>query len=368
MSVRGRACYLVTVLGRASVLLSAVLLLPGCGSPPEPEAPPPGSQTAGSQPSPHPDFSKPDPATLKLASTVWPPFSDREGQPRVAVELVRRALSGAGYPVRTTILGPDVETDEHLRDASYDGSPAVWRTEERERFLLFSDPFLENRIVLVGRDGADVSATSLDELEGQRVGIVSGYAYGDAVSEDCGAELVEGASTSHNLRALVDGDVDYVLADDLVIHYLLELHPDVAERTFDVGQEPITSRTLHFAIRKDHPHAAEIIEQFNRRIGQMVADGTYNEVLHLRWIRADADGDGDLELVLDGAQEAGRAPPAHAYQIVPGDKDSSSESVYTVEGQSYDSWDAVPSQYDVPAAPAGGGGYYGIGSGSGMQF
>ena len=48
---------------------------------------------------------------------------------------------------------------------------------------MFSAPYLENRLVLVGRYGADVSAKSLTDLKGRRVAIVEGYAYGDAVEQ-----------------------------------------------------------------------------------------------------------------------------------------------------------------------------------------
>ncbi|MFW5920430.1 MAG: substrate-binding periplasmic protein [Polyangiales bacterium] len=352
--------------GRVSSALGVLGVLAfGCGGQSQPETTTP--------PSPQPshysyaDLTGPEPETLELASTVWPPFTDRQGQPRVAIELVERALSGAGYRTRTTVLGPDVETDEHLRDDSFDGSAAVWRTAEREEYLRFSEPFLENRIVVVGPEGADVSASSLADLEGQRVGIVSGYAYGEAVGPDRGAELVEGASTSDNLHALLDGELDYALADDLVVHYLLELHPEGAERTLDVGENPITRRTLHLAIRKDHPKADAIIDAFNGRIQQMAADGTYNDVLHLRWIRADADGDGELELVLAGSK-AGEAPPEHAYQVTPGDKATDSDSVYYIEGESYDSFEALPSQYEGVPPPPPSPGHYGIGADLEMEL
>ena len=50
---------------------------------------------------------------------------------------------------------------------------------ERERALLFSEPYLENRLILVARRGSDVSAATLAALKGQTVALVEGYAYGD---------------------------------------------------------------------------------------------------------------------------------------------------------------------------------------------
>src|SRR5690606_9228057 len=101
--------------------------------------------------------------------------------------------------------------------AGVDGSPALWRDETREAYLLFSEPYLENRLVLVARKGKNVSATSLSALAGKKVGIVQDYAYGQALSEAKGVEFVEQESTSANLQSLMDGGVDYVLIDELLI-------------------------------------------------------------------------------------------------------------------------------------------------------
>jgi len=49
------------------------------------------------------------------------------------------------------------------------------------RALIFSQPYLENRLVLVGRHGADVAAKALPALAGRRIAIVEGYSYGDAL-------------------------------------------------------------------------------------------------------------------------------------------------------------------------------------------
>ena len=59
----------------------------------------------------------------------------------------------------------------------FDGSAAAWKDAEREKALLFSQPYLENRLMLVARRGGDVSAATVADLKGKRVAIVEGYAY-----------------------------------------------------------------------------------------------------------------------------------------------------------------------------------------------
>ena len=75
-----------------------------------------------------------------------------------------------------------VDNDKYtpaLISGPFDGSAAAWRDQQREAVLLYSEPYLENRLVLVARRGGNVSAQSLAALKGRRIAIVEGYAYGD---------------------------------------------------------------------------------------------------------------------------------------------------------------------------------------------
>ena len=120
------------------------------------------------------------PAPLRLVSTAWPPFTNPPRQPRFALDLVEDALRRSNLTAKTTIVSAAQFTPS-LLSGLFDGSAAAWKDPERERGLIFSQPYLENRLVLVGRRGADVSAKALSDLTGKRIAIVEGYWYGDAI-------------------------------------------------------------------------------------------------------------------------------------------------------------------------------------------
>lgn len=276
---------------------------------------------------------------LNLASTKWLPFTGAEGEPRVALTLTEYALERAGYRSTTTFV-PDGQLTPKLQHGEYDGSAALWKSEERERFLLYSKAYLENRLVLLARKGTDVSAKSLEQLKGKTVALVDGYAYGDAVDSATETRFVRGASTHDNLQALLAGKVDYVLLEDLVVAYLFEQQAKQATARLDAGKEPLVTRTLHFAVRKALPDAQQIIDRFNDAIAGMVGDGSYNRALQLTWIRADIDGDGQDELI-PGGNQLGSAPPERSYALF---------SPTTVAAAT-----ATVSPASVPTAPAASG-------------
>jgi ABC-type amino acid transport substrate-binding protein len=99
---------------------------------------------------------------------------ERGGQPRFALDLVEAALGRIKLTANTTIVEPARFTPALLSN-TFDGSGAAWKDAERERALIFSQPYLENRPILVGRKDEDVSAASLTDLKGKRIAIVEGY-------------------------------------------------------------------------------------------------------------------------------------------------------------------------------------------------
>jgi ABC-type amino acid transport substrate-binding protein len=294
-----------------------------------------------------------EPLGLRLGSDEWPPFTGGPDTPRAAIELVHTALERAGFPAETVISEwKDVEAG--IRRGELDGSAAMWRTERREQDLLFSEPYLENRLVLIGRTGSDVSATSLTELAGKRVAAVGQYAYGAVVDDAQGVHFVHAHNDQDSLDKLLAGVVDYMLVDELVVRHLLAFQPDEAAANLEIGLNPLARRTLHFAVRKDLPGADRIIAAFNAEIREMQADGTYGRILQVGWIRADVDGDGLYELVPLGEQ-LGELPPRSVYDVygkAPADEKPEKERI-VIQGSIYQGWDAIPDRYKIPPSQGG---------------
>jgi len=280
---------------------------------------------------------------IKLASDVFPPFTDIAGEKGFALELVKEALNRGNVQIEQTIAGFS-EVMDGLNTGKYDGSAALWKTEDRENYLLYSEPYLENRLILVGRKGSDVSAKSLNELKGKRIAIISGYAYGSAVYTSLDVIIIPGKSDQENLEKLLTFETDYMLVDELLISYLLTYQLNDISRFLEIGKEAFIIQPLHLAILKNKPNAQKIIEDFNYNIKNMMSDGTYNKILELNWIQSDIDGDGVHELVLLG-DKAGREAPANYYRLMTKTAMTENSERYYINGEIYDGWQVVPAKY-----------------------
>jgi len=282
---------------------------------------------------------------LNLASNVWPPFTDVESEKSIAIDLVKEALARNNIKTSITIQ-PFTDVLKNIDAGVFDGSAAFWISEEREKKYLFSEPYLQNQLILVGKKGSDVSARSFDDFESARIGVVENYSYGVNINSDK-VMLVPGVNDQKNLERLLSDEIDYMLVDALLIQYLLKYQVNDVTEYLEIGATPIIVKSLHFAIRKDVPEAENIIAAFNEEIHEMIAEGVYNKILELNWVRADMDGDGELELILDG-DAAGTAPPKNAYGVYSGQsvvKRTDGKDKYYIKGKMYNSWDQVPQEY-----------------------
>jgi polar amino acid transport system substrate-binding protein len=285
---------------------------------------------------------------LRLVSTVWSPFTNVSGQSRFALDLVESAFGRIGVAADTSFVEAAQFTTAVVT-GPYDGSSAIWRDAAREKALVFSEPYLENRLILIARLGGNVSAVSLAALKGRRIAIVEGYAYGDAVDK-AGPEFVRSKSEDDSLRMLLDRRVEYALMDALVVQFLVDAYPEEARTRLQIGRTPLATRQLHLALRRALPDAQSIVTRFNAQLGQMITDRTYHKLLHVDWIRADVDGDGLAEYI-GGSDQSGTAAPQYAYNLF--SQASIEKQVqqgqerYFFDGAVYNGWSSVPDRYKV---------------------
>lgn len=291
---------------------------------------------------------------IKLASDPWPPFTNDSEKGALALDLVKFALKRSGRDMETDIIRFKSVIDG-IMDSTYDGSAALWKNKAREEVMLFSNPYMYNQIILVGREGADVSADEITDLSGKRIGVVADYAYGDLMSrtvagqeeESNGATFVAGNNDQENLEKLLNGELDYILVDALLVEYAKKHQPEAVNAQLDFGHNILFTRSLHFALRKDVPRAQEIINGFNREIKAMAGDGSYSRILELTWVRADMDGDGVQEYVLNG-DRAGSIAPSRAYTLDPMTQSEMTANNYYIDGKMYKGWENVPDKYKQP--------------------
>jgi polar amino acid transport system substrate-binding protein len=282
--------------------------------------------------------------SLQLANDEWPPFILEGSQQGTSERLVCEALQRAGR-------GCSVEVGEwnsvlkQARAGEIDGIAAAWRDADRETYLLFSEPYLTNRIVPVVRNDFDSFIKTVGDLAGMRVALVSDYSYGEEINAGGDFESVPSRNSADALQKVRDRQADVALIDELVARNQLENEGGAGLTTLN---SVLAFRSLHFAVSRQHPQAEAIIADFHRIYSLMLTDGTVNEILKVDWLATDFGQSGNVNVVMrKGISLDDLANPTDAgsvyaledseYQIMRQRNVDSSRVKYQVDGNSYSS-------------------------------
>jgi ABC-type amino acid transport substrate-binding protein len=232
---------------------------------------------------------------LLLSNDTWPPFILEGNEQGTAEQLVCQALSLQGWPCRVEVKDWEIVLEE-ARIGSIDGIAAAWRNPDREQYLLFSEPYLSNRIIPVVHNRSDVAVANANDLAGLRVALVTDYAYGGTIEGlKASFTLVEARNSMDALNAVANGKADAALVDELVARDKLDT--PVMENLTMINTI-LAFRDLHFAVSRQNPLAEEIIADFQRGYKQMLSDGTVNEILNVDWLATDFGQTGKLNVVM----------------------------------------------------------------------
>lgn len=282
--------------------------------------------------------------SLLLSNDAWPPFIIEGEQQGTAEALVCQALERSGRSCSVQVNDWE-DVLKGARSGAIDGIAAAWRNSERETFLLFSEPYLTNRIVPVIDANRPVEIKAVSDLAGLRVAMVTDYAYGDEIEAKATRfEVIKSKNAKQAIEAVRNGGANVALVDELVARDLLgdEISGVVATSTV------LAFRSLHFAVSKQHPDAEQILADFHQAYELMLADGSVNEILNVDWLATDFGHAGSVKVVmrsgisLDDLSHPSNEGSVYAlekseYQIMRDPNVDPSRVKYQVDGNSYSS-------------------------------
>lgn len=151
-------------------------------------------------------------------------------------------------------------------------------TDERKEQIDFSNPYLENRQIIVVKSGSGIKSKA--DLSGKTVGLQLGSSSEEALNadENTAKSLKEIRKYSTNTEALLDlknGRIDAVVVDEVLGRYYIQKNPeDYVVLDDDFGKEE-----YGVGIRKEDSDFKEAID---KAIDEMKADGTADKI-SVKW-------------------------------------------------------------------------------------
>ncbi len=221
----------------------------------------------------------------------WPPYAAGElpGQ-GLAVELVTTALQRAGHTVKLR-----VDSLERILEGSklgvYDVFATPWYSDDRNRFLDYSDPYLDSTIRFIKRKETKFKYTGLAGLRGMTVGVVQDYAYEPDFDQAHNFNKSSERNLIQNLLKLSQKRIQLTLDDELVLRYEINRFMPKTMKNLEFVQRPLAVRGVHIGVSRENPEHATIVADFNKAIKEMISDGSYSEIVekHKAYIEQAAD-------------------------------------------------------------------------------
>jgi len=278
--------------------------------------------------------------TVKLGNEPWPPYVLSGEQKGTAELIVCEALDRAGFGCEIQ-RGDWEEALQQASSGKLDGIAALWHTTEREASLLYSRPYLTNRLVPVVSSDHGMKISEIDGLTGLRVVIEIAVAYGDEVKTALEhLSVIEVRGVDNALRAVQNDEADVALVDELSA---LDFLKRTGANNLSIGQTALAYRELYFAVSREHPMGAQIIGSFNEAYQLMLKDGTVNRILDIEWVVTDLKFDGIPDFIHRGgeytleADNAGTVYPIgqEDYQMIRKPGFTGSNANFQVNGTEY---------------------------------
>jgi len=216
---------------------------------------------------------------IKIVSSQWAPYVDDSlPEKGLAVELVNKALQRKGYQPSLYIYNWR-RALEGVEIGVFDATCAIWKTPERERNLVYSEPYLTNTISFIKRKNTPIEYHSLADLQGLLIGVVRDYAYDENFNKSRGLIKIPENFIVQNLQKLNNGTIDLTLGDERAINYMLEKFLPAHINSFEFIKPALTSKKLYLAVSRSNKTAQKIIEDFNQAINEMRQDGSYDQIV-----------------------------------------------------------------------------------------
>ena len=152
-------------------------------------------------------------------------------------------------------------------------------TDERKKQMDFSDPYITNNVKIIVQEGNN-SITKLEDFKGKNIGVGLGTNDETYLRTKVLPEVGEFNIMTYDdvITTLKDLDVGRI---DATINNMYALKPVVEKQGFKIKAvgDPIKSDKAGIATRKGNE---ELIQELNRILSEMKADGTHAEI-HKKW-------------------------------------------------------------------------------------
>lgn len=215
---------------------------------------------------------------IEIVATEYPPYYGSELQNQGFItEIVVSAFDRSGYDSTIRFL-PWQRAFDGTKAGKYTVLYTMWYRKEREEWFEFSDALPANEVGFFRRVGDDISFSNFADLKPYTIGVVRGYVNPPGFDEaGLTTEVVD--NDALNLNKLLRGRIDLVLIDKIVGQHILNINHAQHKHEVEWMKPPVRVETQHLVVSKRAPGSRTLLDDFNRGLTAIIADGTVKQIM-----------------------------------------------------------------------------------------
>lgn len=215
----------------------------------------------------------------------FPPMGYRDENGEIIgfdIDVAKEVFSRLGVELKLQPISWDAKEQE-LNTGNID---CIWNgltiTEERKEQMLFSEPYMKNRQVLVVKTDSEYMTVS--DLEGKKLGLQAGSSAADALASaaQLKASLAQVVEFDDNMMALMDlekGGIDVVLMDEIVARFYIRAQ----SKNYRLFDQALAGEEYGVGFRKNDQ---KLMEKVQETLKAMAKDGALAEISR-NWFEED---------------------------------------------------------------------------------
>lgn len=222
---------------------------------------------------------------IRLASGEWIPYTG-ENLPEYGCDsqIISEVFRQMGYTVEYGFF-PWARAMHFAEIGEWDGTVDWGDTPAfREKFFINKDPISNQEMSFFFVKGNAPEWNTLDDLEGKKIGITSGYVYDDVFKhniEKGNLTFVEASSDEANFKKLLAGRIDLFPIDRNVGLALLKSKFKVEEQDqLEFDSKVLVTFHPHLLLSKALPRNRELMAQFDDFFGRMRETQLYTDLVN----------------------------------------------------------------------------------------
>ena len=226
----------------------------------------------------HPGLVTVEEGYLTVAAYEYPPFASIDGETITGAEgdilnqiAAMECLGVIVQPGSGAAMIPAIESGRA------DTTLGSWyRTAEREKIVLLSDPVIIDQLTLISVDGVD----SIEGLVGKKVGSTLGFLWNEDLEKLLGDDLSLYETTQAMYADLANGRIDVIVDTYPSGQAALKNTPvEGAQFAVPAPDDRVVSTTkpgqTNFPVNLDNP---DLVAAFNENLAALRADGTLEQI------------------------------------------------------------------------------------------